>query len=237
MIGMKVRMWPHVFAPFLMRKNVRHSISGVHLLVVVPWQHLNNRWTTTTLSLLREPKVLLSHYIRSLSATPRSKNATPMKRSSVSFTSHLSELSDSDSSISGSEDNSRVFRRCKSYSDIRCDNKRHLRRKTTPNPYFEFTLSRELQRDVNIGLDLVLLEHIEESKTSSSTLPPSKFLPPPRLNSFDSTFGLVSLKINEINDTDNDSEDSLWSTSQACEKVEQIRRRSIHDMTNRITIR
>jgi len=89
---------------------------------------------------------------------------------------------------------------------MRGENKRHIRRKTTPNTFFDFTLSREKQRDVNIGLDLVLLNKIEEGSPSPNLLPPLKFLPPPILNSFDATFGLVSLTIsNDGNDDDRDS--------------------------------
>lgn len=129
-----------------------------------------------------------------------------MKRSNVSFTSHLSELREIDENDSrNTSAETRVFRRVKSYSDVLNQNKRHTRRKTSPNSYFEFCPSRELTRDMNIGMDLMVLEHLhEEGSPSTMILPPSKFLPPPKLNSSDSTFGLMTLN---IRDGDEDEDD------------------------------
>mmetsp|Transcript_18339 Transcript_18339/g.30578 ORF Transcript_18339/g.30578 Transcript_18339/m.30578 type:complete len:142 (+) Transcript_18339:109-534(+) len=132
-----------------------------------------------------------------------------MKRSSVSFTSHLSELSESDcssdSSTCSEDSNSRVYRRCKSFSDVRNQSKRHIRRKTSPNSYFEFSPTR----DINIGMDLVLLEQLQEQRPRlSKKLSPSKFLPLQNVNHFDSTFGLVSLKILD-DETENEKDDII----------------------------
>jgi hypothetical protein len=73
-------------------------------------------------------------------------------------------------------------------------------------------LSPELQRELNIGLDLVLLEQLKEDqdlgvcvKDSSSTLrPPSCFAPPQKQNPVDATFGLLSLNINDTHKINND---------------------------------
>ena len=135
----------------------------------------------------------------------------------MSFTSHLCELneteSESSSGISGSpESNHRRFRRCKSYCGSNSD-KRHVRRRTSPNSYFDFSLSPEIQRHLNIGMDLVLLDQLNEKASSNknSILPPSKHRPPSNIHSFDATLGLLSLKIND--DTDRGREDSTDSLS------------------------
>lgn len=136
-----------------------------------------------------------------------------MKRSSTSFTSHLSDLTTEKETESNScsSDNSR-FRRCKSYCEIRLDNKRHTRRKTSPTSYYDFSMSPELQRELNIGLDLVLLEQLKEEK--KTTLPPSKFLPPPKSISLDATLDFLSLNISDsmdYEDVEVDTESSLSS--------------------------
>lgn len=140
-----------------------------------------------------------------------------MKRSCVSFTSHLCELNDpdeSDSSKNGPDDSIRVFRRCKSSSDVRGHHKRHVRHKTSPSSYFVkagnlFPLSSALQRDKNIGLDLVMLDQLKErSAMPIASLSSSFFLPPPR-HEHDPTFGLLSLTINETDNSENNGPPAL----------------------------
>jgi hypothetical protein len=59
-----------------------------------------------------------------------------------------------------------------------------------------------------------MLERLSENGPSpATTLPPSKFLPPKKLNSLDSTFGLVSLKIQDDEDDDVTSCDELSDSS------------------------
>ncbi len=87
-----------------------------------------------------------------------------MKRSSVSFTSNLCELADEDLSFDrdSSGKSSQHFRKSKSYSDVLVHSSRHIRRKTSPDSYFDLS-SKELDLSANIGLDLALLEQLQSS--------------------------------------------------------------------------
>lgn len=132
-----------------------------------------------------------------------------MKRSSVSFTSNLSELNE----CSDYENHSRdaavehpgSLRRSKSY----CDAKFKRRRRVSPPSYYDIPLRETESENGEIGMDLVLLENSTgKSKTLCLMKPPHSCA---KLNSLNSNFGLLNLEsCNSSNDDDDSSvQDSI----------------------------